>query len=781
MKLFDKRWKKILWIISGVVVGLVILIIAFISPIAKYLIEKYDEQILGRQITINWMYVNPFTGYSHINGLKLYEQNKDSIFVSAQSADVNFSMLKLLGKTYEISDVTLNKPVFHLIQNHQQFNFSDLITRFAPKDTLNRDTTPVKFSILNIHINDGTFYYDELSIPVHYFVKELNISSPGKWWNKDSVEYKISLVNGPGPGKLSASGSINLKTLDYRVKALVEKFDLKIFEQYLRDFANYGSLAANLDADINTSGNFNDELNLRMSGFVGVNDFHFGKIEGDDFASFAKVGLNIKYMNPKEYEYIFDTIGIIKPFFKYERYDELDNLQRMFGVNGENYKAAKADSSKFNLIIAIADFVKVLGKNFVKSHYKANQLAVRDADFGFNDYALREKFAVAATPLNLISKDIDRNNKNISVALETDVKPHGKIKVDFDANPKDFSHFDLKYDITELAVPDLNPYTITYTSFPFKSGTIQFHGDWDVDGSMIESTNHLIIINPQLTKRIRKKDAKWLPVPLILAFVKEPGNYIDYVIPVKGDLQNPRFILKDVIGDIVRNIFVKPPTSPYRAYVKSLQNEVEKYQIFRWEMHQYSVNNQEQHFLRKLADFLHSNPEAKVYVQPVIYKAKEKEHMLLYEAKKKFYMHSCGKNETAFTEKDSMAIEKMSVKDSLFIRALDASVDSSALLFTVQEKCMRYVDTNMVNNHVAHLEDMRRKTFLSPFKDEGVIKRIVFAPEKADYPRGGFSYYKISYDGDIPEKLRNALENLDENVAKVLTFSERRELKKESR
>lgn len=101
--------RKALLITGAIILGLVIIIIAFISPIAKYVIEKYDEKILGRQITLDWIYLNPFTGYAHLSNLVLYEQNKDSVFVKAGSANIDFAMFKLLKKTYEISYVTLKE------------------------------------------------------------------------------------------------------------------------------------------------------------------------------------------------------------------------------------------------------------------------------------------------------------------------------------------------------------------------------------------------------------------------------------------------------------------------------------------------------------------------------------------------------------------------------------------------------------------------------------------------------------------------------------------------
>jgi hypothetical protein len=67
------RTKKTLLIIAGCLVGLVVLVIVFISPIAKYAIEKYDQQLLGREITLDFVYLNPFTGYVHLNGVVITE------------------------------------------------------------------------------------------------------------------------------------------------------------------------------------------------------------------------------------------------------------------------------------------------------------------------------------------------------------------------------------------------------------------------------------------------------------------------------------------------------------------------------------------------------------------------------------------------------------------------------------------------------------------------------------------------------------------------------------
>jgi hypothetical protein len=93
-----RKFKKPLLVSLSVIIIIIALVIAFISPIAKYLIQKYDVKYVGREITLDWVYVNPFTGYVYLNNFKTYESKSDSIFLSAKSVSANFAMLKLFRK-----------------------------------------------------------------------------------------------------------------------------------------------------------------------------------------------------------------------------------------------------------------------------------------------------------------------------------------------------------------------------------------------------------------------------------------------------------------------------------------------------------------------------------------------------------------------------------------------------------------------------------------------------------------------------------------------------------
>ena len=552
--------KKIFFILSGAIILIAVVFIPLISTITKYLIEKHDEKYTGREITADWAYVNPFTGYVYLSNIKIYELKSDSVCLSATGLSINMAMLKLFSKTYEISELTLTQPRGVLIQNKKHLNIDDVIRRFSAKDTTQ---APVHFNILAIKVVDGEFHYRDELIPINYFIKKVDFESSGKRWNADTIAVQFSFIQGIDSGSVKGNFTINFESKDYRYAAVIQKFDLDIIRQYLKDLTNYGSFSAILEADVKSTGSFIDQEDVTTSGKVIIHDFHLGKNSDDDYLSFDKFTLAINELSPKKHIYFYDSVSLINPYLKYERYDSLDNLQRMFGKEGSNIVAANADPTKFNLIIEIGRYIKVVAKNFFKSDYKINHLHVASADLKFNDFSINEKFSVVLKPLSITADSIDKDHNRVNISARSGIKPYGNLAVTLSINPKDSSDFDMQYQLQDLPASLFNPYTITHTGFSLDRGTLELNGAWRVRNGIIKSNNHLILIDPRTAKRLRTKDTKWIPLPLILTFIRERGNVVDYEIPITGNLKHPNFNLSDVLLDLLINVFVKPPTTAY--------------------------------------------------------------------------------------------------------------------------------------------------------------------------------------------------------------------------
>jgi len=402
-----------------------------------------------------------------------------------------------------------------------------------------------------------------------------------------------------------------------------------------------------------------------------------------------------------------------------------------------------------------------LAKNFFKSDYKINRLGIYKGKFQYNDFTLGEKFSVSADPVYLTADSIRRDNKPVKFSFQTGIKPYGKAVIFLSINPKDSSDFDVDFNFEQIPITLFNPYLIKYTSFPLDRGTLELKGKWRVRNGIINANNRLTIIDPRIYNRVRNSDNRRLPLRFITFFVRERGNVIDYEIPITGNLRDPKFHFKDVIFDVIENIFVKPVRSPYIAKVRKVENKIEKSRVLRWEMRQNTLSEDQDKFLMELSDFLLENPTAVLEIKHTIYSEKEKEYILLYEAKKRYYLHKYKKSDQHLTSEEIGEIEQMSIKDSLFGRYLDSKTDMQ-LLFTVQDKCLAMVGQKKVNQLFSALLKEREKAFMNYFEDKHFTGRIKIRPEEDKIPYNGFSSYRIDYKGDLPPKLDEAMDRMQD-------------------
>lgn len=755
--MFSPRIKRAVIITGITLVVFFTFLVVFISPLAKYLIQKYDEKILGRNIELSWVYLNPLTGYIYLKNVRVYEQYSDTVFFKADAISADFGILKLFEKTYEISSLNVYRPRGHIVQNEKHLNFKDIIERFRPKHgTIVVDKKRVRFSILDCGVKDGEFQYDEVTIPVTYFIKHVNIQSPGKWWNTDTMLFNIDFESGPTSGKAKGNLSINFKTLHYRFGAMVDSFNLKPLSQYMRVLSNYGSFGGILHANVAGRGHFKSKF-IRTTGHITISVFHFGPSVHEEYGSFQNLTLDIIDAHPEGKKYLIDSIILDRPYFRYEKFDSLDNLALMFGTAGSRKGASAA---QFNLILKIAEYLQEVLRNFVQSDYRINKFNLYKGNFVFNDYSLYDKFSIDAMPVHITADSIDKNRPRIRITSKTDVRPYGDIKLYASLDPKNLGTFDIDYAINKVPVSLFNPYLITFTSFPVNRGTLQLNGTWNVVDSIITSTNHLLIMDPRVGKRMKRIGTKWVPVPLIMSLAREAGEVIDYEIPVKGNLKKPEFGLKNVILDVVRNIFVKPPLIPYLMNIKRQQNTVEKMLTVDWDIRQAVLSPVENKFVNNIAGFLKDNPGNIITVAPLAYAAKEKEHIAYYEAKKRYSLSTKAKG-YKLSEEDSLYIEELSVKDISFVRYLNEHAGDS-MMFSTEQKCRYLVNDELIETRFQQLNEARKKYFLTAFVETGTASQVKFNATESGVPFNGFSCYKINYNGNVPEKLRKAYETMDE-------------------
>jgi len=179
-------------------------------------------------------------------------------------------------------------------------------------------------------------------------------------------------------------------------------------------------------------------------------------------------------------------------------------------------------------------------------------------------------------------------------------------------------------------------------------------------------------------------------------------------------------------------------------------------------MRQRELRNSQRHFIKTMARFLDENKTTSITVYSNEYSLKEKEQILFFEAKKKYFLSSQGK-EKSFTTEDSVAVNKMSIKDAAFMHLLKKGRGAGdTLMFTIQDKCNFYLANNLVNSEYEKLLRTRDNAFRAFFVKNGTMDRVKFKSNNDSIPFSGFSCYKIIYHGPIPESLQRAYREMHE-------------------
>jgi hypothetical protein len=735
------------------------LVIVILSPLAKYLVEKYDLSYLGREVKVNRILINPFTGFVHINELEIYEDGKDSVFFSAKKVRANFALRKLFSREYEISDLEIDRPVSYIIQKEKDLNIDDLIQRFSPDSGSHKP--PVHFNVLSFKITNGKFHYVEKIIPIDYFIHKINIESTGKRWDTDTIGATFYFESMNRTGTAKGNFTINTHNKDYRFATIVHNFDLEIIRQYLWELINYGMFRARLEANINASGNFKDMNNIVVKGKLAIGDFHLGKTVEEDYTSFKKLSLVINELSPRNKKYLFDSVTVEDPYLLFERFDSLDNVQAMFGKKAANISDITRQQGRFNLVIQISRYIEGLSKSFLASHYEINALSITQGDLRFSDYSLSQQFSIGAKNLSLKADSISKSNKRVKFYLQADILPYGNTSAMLSINPLDSGDLDLHYIIEKVPVSAFNPYLITYTSYPLNKGTLALRGDWKVRGNRIKSNNHMLLTDPRVGARIKKQEGKWIPVPFIMAFVRERGNIIDYKIPISGNLKNPKFHLRDVVIDLFENIFIKPPTVPYGIEVRNVEKIIESAIVINWKIGQSILDRDQQRFINKLTRFLKKNKSTSIEVYPQHYALKEKEHLLFFETQKKYLLLMGRKKELSIG--DSIMLERASVKDIRMhlVKGL-TTITRDTTMFTIQDRCNYFLGDNTVELSYLRLLAAREHSLRSILIREGIDEQVTIHPNESVIPYDGFSSFKIHYNGTMPKSLQDSYDKLSD-------------------
>lgn len=530
-------------------------VIMFAAPrVAKHYVVKHSYELLGRSVSIDKIRLNYFTGTLRIDGLKLFEQDGKTIFVSFERLKVNLDYIPLLRNEIFVKYISLEAPYAQVLQNGERFNFSDL-TEKTDSSTVENDTvasSPTKYIINNIGISRGYLKYTDQVLDHTIAMNNLDLSIPGFTWNSDSTNLNVNFRFVDGGG-LYSKLEINQADSTYSLNLRLDSLHLDIIEPYIQSNMYISAMHGYLSNDIRIKGNMQSIMQMIVSGVNHIYGLQLTDTLNRTIFSFKELTIDVDTVMPASNRIDINSVSLSDPFILFELVDTTNNWMALLKPTPE----AQSDS--------LSRPADTTGSNASFS-YTFPKLAITGGKITFSDKTLRYPFDYNIENLTIDCSESPGERNKLSLRVSAGLNGTGNLNVNATLNPASMEDFDLALSVGQFRMKDLEPYFLHYLGYPVTGGIMNFKTDDRMMPGSLTSNNSLYFRKFSLAERTDKNCEYKIPVRLAIGVLSDKDGIIDLKAPVesKGDEVKVRNLGR-IIFRIIGNLFVKAAVSPFNA------------------------------------------------------------------------------------------------------------------------------------------------------------------------------------------------------------------------
>ncbi len=711
--------------------------ISKISPIVKYVLEKNSEKWIGRQMTIGGVHLDALNGIVKVRDIKVYEANSNQTFFDCHYIYLKANMKKMFSGTYGFDTIKIDQPEVSIIQDGNKFNYDDLIKRFST-DTNKRqepDSTPeIHYVIDNVIIDNGNITYN--NVPIHniFRLHNLNINLPEISWNEFQSKVHTDFKYGRG-GDFNIDMNFNRKKFNYDVALQIDKYDLSQYYTPLTTYLNVSSLKGFLSANLEIHGKFSSPKDISSVGSISVNDFELKDSAKEKVFALGELNVDIDTVNVKQGIYSVNNILLDKPYMRFDYFTNGNNISHMIKytapagpVTDKTTGEVKPDYS--NVFTLFASSIKMMAVDFFNTNYHTDSILIRNGQLIFNDYTLNRPFHYDLSQVNLITDEISAKSKTIAFNASARLNDTGKFTMNASMGV-DLKNMLISYNVSNLRISDLNPYSEYYVATPFLDGYMNYQSTDSVINRNLKSTNVIHIWGLEAGKKTANKPVYDMPIRLAVSLLKDDKGNIDLNLPASGNLDDPNYKMGKLIWPMISDLVKKTAESPFRLLGKLYDKDPEEMKQLNFDYLQDKLSEKQAHKLEDIHKVLNRKKELNVEITQVIDSLEEKDELALAMAKKQYYQETKHMvNDSLLSRrkkrKEMKASDKIATQDTLFDKYLNEKLQLTGNeLMTIEDKCIQFVGDDFLNKSVHEIMEKRNQQIM-----EYLIKKKSLNPER---------------------------------------------------
>jgi len=549
-----KKFGKICGWGALVIALLFALILLAGSHIAKYVVNNYGEQIVGRQLHTDQVVINPFWGGVTVEGFECKELNGETNFISFDRLYVRIAYPQLIAKRVKLRAIHLDGFNGQVLKSNDRLNFSDIIERFSKKDSVPADTAKSgwKVSLDDIRINNSAIRYRDLVTDKQWKLEDITLHVPALFF--DNKQTNAGLEFGlPTGGRVGIVAGYKMQSNRYAVKLNLYDVHTDVVLPLVQDYLNVSGLGAKLNGSVHIDGSLDVITNIQLNGNLSLAGMSIRDTHDDQIAAMDELRLVLERGDLSTNTFILDSLIITGITGNYEVHDTWNTMSRLLKKEDDDDAALNDTTSSSN------DKPKAsnAGKPMV---WMAKKVLLTGHDLTYHDYSMKNDWEYAIKTLTVKGSNIATNGRN-SVNLDATLTSDAKLKVDF-VGGLDLANQDTRVDLNLKGVnlSDFDALCRNYTGYPLEGGDMTVNSHLDVVSGKLNGNNRIEIDHPRVAKKERFSKAPYKNIPVRTGFnlLTSSQDMIVLDVPVSGDVHSPKFSLRKVIGRALLKVFFGP-------------------------------------------------------------------------------------------------------------------------------------------------------------------------------------------------------------------------------
>ncbi len=221
--------------------------------------------------------LNPFALTIKVEGLLIKERNSPETFVSFDEIFLDLESLSAFKRAIIFREISIKQPFIKMARNQDMTcNFSDLIEKKETTIPEEENQKPLRFSLNNIKIENGSIDFWDGPKETQHTVRELNIAVPFfsniLYYIDTDVQPEFSAKINGTPYTIKGKTKPYADSLETSFDINIKDLDIPYYLAYIPVQMNFQIVSASLDTDAKISfiQSQNGKASLKVNGDVSL-------------------------------------------------------------------------------------------------------------------------------------------------------------------------------------------------------------------------------------------------------------------------------------------------------------------------------------------------------------------------------------------------------------------------------------------------------------------------------------------------------------------------------